>query len=97
MNPRPTDYKSVALPIELHQHVCIYILFNTFKIMSIPLKNPKIRARNFNKFRLVIFLFFGNISLLRKKVCGYSSVVERDLAKVDAARSNRVTRFLDHQ
>ena len=65
--------------------------------MSIPLKNPKIRTRNFNKFRLVIFLFFGNISLLRKKVCGYSSVVERDLAKVDAARSNRVTRFLDHQ
>ena len=62
--------------------------------MSIPLKNPKIRARNFNKFRLVIFLFFGNISLLRKKACGYSSVVERDLAKVDAARSNRVTRFI---
>ena len=60
--------------------------------MSIPLKNPKIRARNFNKFRLVIFLFFGNISLLRKKDCGYSSVVERDLAKVDVARSNRVTR-----
>ena len=25
--------------------------------------------------------------------CGCSSVVERDLAKVDAARSNRVTRF----
>ena len=21
MNPQPTDYKSVALPIELHQHV----------------------------------------------------------------------------
>jgi hypothetical protein len=26
-------------------------------------------------------------------VCGYSSVVERNLAKVDVARSNRVTRF----
>lgn len=28
-------------------------------------------------------------------VCGYSSVVERNLAKVDVARSNRVTRFQD--
>ena len=26
-------------------------------------------------------------------ISGYSSVVERDLAKVDVARSNRVTRF----
>ena len=27
--------------------------------------------------------------------CGYSSVVERHLAKVNVARSNRVTRFLN--
>ena len=27
--------------------------------------------------------------------CGYSSAVERHLAKVNVARSNRVTRFLD--
>ncbi len=27
------------------------------------------------------------------KVCGYSSVVERHLAKVNVARSNRVTRL----
>jgi hypothetical protein len=26
-------------------------------------------------------------------ICGYSSVVERHLAKVNVARSNRVTRF----
>ena len=26
-------------------------------------------------------------------ICGCSSVVERNLAKVDVARSNRVTRF----
>lgn len=26
-------------------------------------------------------------------ICGYSSVVERNLAKVDVARSNRVTRL----
>jgi hypothetical protein len=29
----------------------------------------------------------------RRKICGYSSVVERHLAKVHVARSNRVTRF----
>ena len=28
----------------------------------------------------------------RRKICGYSSVVERHLAKVHVARSNRVTR-----
>ena len=66
--------------------------------MSIPLKMRKIKDKQLKNFRLVIFLVFGNIYLLRKKTCGYSSVVERDLAKVDAARSNRVTRlnkFLD--
>ena len=29
----------------------------------------------------------------RTQLCGCSSVVERNLAKVDVARSNRVTRF----
>ena len=30
---------------------------------------------------------------LKYRPCGYSSVVERHLAKVNVARSNRVTRF----
>ena len=42
---------------------------------------------------LAIISVFDNI-MNEKKICGYSSGVERDLAKVDAARSNRVTRFL---
>ena len=31
---------------------------------------------------------------LQKITCGHSSVVERNLAKVDVARSNRVARLL---
>ena len=33
------------------------------------------------------------IKRLKFQFCGYSSVVERHLAKVNVARSNRVTRF----
>ena len=39
-------------------------------------------------------LLYCNIIGSLKQTSGHSSVVERNLAKVDVARSNRVARFL---
>ena len=49
MNPRPTDYKSVALPIELHQQFFKVNLIN-ITITNFKKKSKKIIKINFNNF-----------------------------------------------
>ena len=42
-NPRPADYKSAALPTELHQHVCQTCMFSKCLII-IPYRTEKVNS-----------------------------------------------------
>jgi hypothetical protein len=44
-------------------------------------------------FVLILYIVLLSYKTIYNIKCGYSSAVERNLAKVDVARSNRVTRY----
>ena len=57
--------------------------------MSIPLKMRKIKDKQLKNFRLVIFLVFGNIYLLRKK----TSSLDKNANNLSVSNTDKLFAF----